>query len=64
MYESMYKILLLDQRLPGPIGVVGNWLVGSLVGNAVFSETSLRIFLIFCIKLGDYKGRKDTELDF
>ena len=39
------------------IGVVGNnW----LVGNAVFSETALRIFLIFCIKLGDYKGRKVT----
>ena len=40
------------------------WLVGLLVGNAVFSETALRIFLIFCIKLGDYKGRKVTELDF
>ena len=40
------------------IGVVGkNW----LVGNAVFPETALRIFLIFCIKLGDYKGRKVTE---
>ena len=47
------------------IGVVGNnWLVGWLVGNAVFSETALRIFLIFCMKLGDYKGRKVTELDF
>ena len=43
------------------IGVVGNnW----LVGNAVFSETALRIFLIFYIKIGDYKGRKVTELDF
>ena len=40
------------------VGVVGNnW----LVGNAVFSETALRIFLIFCVKLGDYKGRKLTE---
>ena len=39
------------------IGVVGNnW----LVGNSVFSETTLRIFLIFCMKLGDYKGRKVT----
>ena len=47
------------------IGVVGNnWLVGWLVGNAVFSETALRIFLIFCMKLGDYKGRKVTEPDF
>ena len=43
------------------IGVVGNnW----LVSNAVFSETGLKIFLIFCIKLGDYKGRKVTKPDF
>ena len=44
------------------IGVAGNnnW----LVGNAVFSETALRIFLIFCMKLGDYKGRKVKEPDF
>ena len=51
------------------ISVVGNnwlvgWLVDWLVGNAVFSETALRIFLIFCMKLGDYKGRKVTEPDF
>ena len=47
------------------VGVVrNNWLVGWLVGNAVFSETALRIFLIFCMKLGDYKGRKVTEPDF
>ena len=39
-------------------------LVGWLVGNAVFSETARRIFLIFCMKLGDYKGRKVTEPDF
>ena len=39
------------------IGVVGKkW----FVGNAIFSETALRIFLIFCMKLGDYKGRKVT----
>ena len=37
---------------------------GWLVGNAVFSETAVRIFLICCIKLGDYKGRKVTEPDF
>ena len=35
-----------------------------MVGNTVFSETALRIFLIFCMKLGDYKGRKVTEPDF
>ena len=42
------------------IGVVGNW----FVGNTVFSEMALRIFLFFCMKLGDYKGRKVTEPDF
>ena len=42
------------------IGVVRNW----LVGNAVFSETALWIFLTFCMNLGDYKGRKVTELEF
>ena len=46
------------------IDVVGNnWLVGWLVGNAVYSEMALRI-LIFCMKLGDYKGRKVTESNF
>ena len=40
------------------------YLVGWLVGNAVFSETALKIFLIFCIKLGDYNGRKVAEPDF
>ena len=39
-------------------------LVGWLVGNAVFSETAVGIFLIFCMKLGYYKGRKVTEPDF
>ena len=38
--------------------------IGWLVGKAVYSETALRIFLIFCTKLGDYKGRKVTEADF
>ena len=46
------------------IGVGNNWLFGWLVGNALFSETALRIFLIFRMKLGNYKGRKVTELDF
>ena len=45
-------------------GVGNNWLVGWLVGNAVFSETALRIFLIFCMKLRDYKVRKVTAPDF
>ena len=62
----------MDRRQPGPIklvllviiGWLVGWLIGWLVGNAVFSETTLRIFLIFCRKLGDYKGRKVTEPDF
>ena len=50
---------------PYKIGVFGhNWLVGWLVGNVAFSENGLRIFLIFCIKLGDSKGRKVTAPDF
>ena len=63
-----YFLLVRKIMLFGPasvrsykIGVFGNiW----LVGNAVFSETALRIFLIFCIKLGDYKGRKVKEPNF
>ena len=35
-----------------------------MAGNAVFSKTALRVFLIFCMKLGDYKGRKVSEPDF
>ena len=45
--------------------VITGWLfVGWLIGNAVFSETALRIFLIICMKLRHYKGRKFTEPDF
>ena len=40
------------------------WLVGWLVGNALFSKTALRVVLVFCLKLGDNKGRKVTEPDF
>ena len=43
----------MDGRQPGPIKsvllVIIGWLFGWLVGNAVFSETTLRIFLIFWI---------------
>ena len=53
----IFIILFLDWARSCKIGVVvNNW----LVGNAVSSETALRIFLMFCIKLGDYKGRKVT----
>ena len=63
-----WVIVLLNSRQPGPITsvllVIICWFVGWLVGNEVFSETGLRIFLIFCMKLGDYNGRKVTEPDF
>ena len=61
--KNMSLYILIGPASAGcyKIGVVGsNW----LVGNAVFSETAVRIFLIFCIKLGNYKGRKVTEPDF
>ena len=35
-----------------------------MVGNAVFSEAAVRTYLIFRMKLGDYKGGKVTEPDF
>ena len=61
-------LFFLDWRQRGPIGsvflIIIGWLFGWLVGNAVFSETALRIFLIFCMKLGDYEGWKVAEPDF
>ena len=69
--SSQFISEFLDWRQPGPIRlvllVIIGWLVGLfgwLVGNAVFSEMALRIFLILCMKLGNYKGRKVTEPDF
>ena len=66
IYSRKYCLLTLPSFFIGTasarsykIGVVGNnW----LVGNAVFSETALRIFLIFCMKLGP--SRKVTEPEF
>ena len=59
---------LLDRCQEGPISsvllVIIGWLVAWLVGNAVFSKTASGIFLIFCMKLGDYKERKVTEPAF
>ena len=62
MSVRCYKISVVDNNWL--VRCLVGWLVGWLVGNAVFSETALRIFLIFCMKLGDYKGRKVTEPDF
>ena len=51
------------QSSPKSDTLIFGWLVGWLVGNAVFLEMTLRIFMIFCIKLGNYKGRKVAEPD-
>ena len=55
---------LLVRCQPGPIKLVLLVIIGWLVGNAVFSETTLKIFLIFCMKLGDYKGKKSHSWIF
>ena len=59
--QKCKKNLLAIFFWTGVSEVIGNnW----LVSNAVFSGTALRIFLVFCMKLGDYKGRKVTQLGF
>ena len=57
-------MILLNRGQPGPIKSLLLVITGWLVGNAVFSETAVRIFMILCMKLGDYKGRKVTQPDF
>ena len=61
-------LFFLDRRQPSPIKsvllIIIGWLVCWLVGNADFLEMALRVFVIFCMKLGDYKGRKVIEPDF
>ena len=57
-------IIFLDRRQWGPIKLVLLVIIGWLVDNAVFSETAVRIFLIFYMKLGDYEGRKVAEPEF
>ena len=39
-------------------------MVGWFVGNLVFSEKAVTIFLIFCVKLPDYKGKKSQSRIF
>ena len=55
----------LDRCQRGPIRLVlrAVFLVitGWLGGNAVFSETALRIFLTFCMKLEDYAKRPPNQ---
>ena len=56
--------IFLDRRQSGPIKsvlVIIGWLVGWLVGNAVFSETALRIFLIFAWSYGTIKVENRAE---
>ena len=63
MYKEYFE-MFLDRRQRGPIRSVLLVIIGWLVGNAVFSEMALWIFLVLCMKLGDYNGRKVTEPDF
>ena len=58
MWKTFFELASARSYIIGLVG--NNW----LVGNAGFSETALRIFLIFCMKLGDFKGRKVTASDF
>ena len=60
----MPESLFLDRRQRGPIRLVLLVIIGWLIGNAVFSEMALRIYLVFCMKVGDCKGRKVTESNF
>ena len=60
LVKSLFFVGPVSARSYKIVVVGNNW----LVGNTVFSETAVRIFLIFCLKLGDYKGRKVTEPDF
>ena len=68
IFQKNWFKVFLDRRQRGPITsvllVIIGWLVGWLVGNAFFSETAPRIFLIFCMKLGDYEGKKVIEPHF
>ena len=60
-------LTFLDRRQRGRIRsmlLVIDWLVRWLVGNAVYSEKAVRIFLNFSMKVGNYKGRKSQNLIF
>ena len=62
----MKKILDLEvfaKRFFGFLAFFG-WSVGLLLGNAVFSETVQSVFLVFCMRLEGYKGRKVTKQGF
>ena len=64
MSPKIFLLFFLDRRHRGAIRSVLLVITGWLVGNAVFSEADVRIFLILCMELGDFKGRKVTEQDF
>ena len=55
MFSGLASVRSYNNSVLGNNWLVGwlvGWLVSWLVGNAVFSETALSIFLIFCMKLG------------
>ena len=53
---------LLDPRREGPR--ISGLSVSLLVSNAIFRKTSPRIFLKFCMKVGDYHEGEVTWADF
>ena len=71
-YICDYEFPFWAPRLPkrvrsnSPCQFVGPWSFGlwSVRQSLNISETALRIFLIFCMKLGHHKGTKVTEPDF
>ena len=50
----------LRKRSPNKPKISNTW----FVGNAVFSEKATRIFLIFCIKLGNIEVEESQSLNF
>ena len=59
-----FEKFFLERGQPAPIRSVLLVIIGWLVCNTVSSETAPRILVMFCMKLGDYKGRKVIEPDF
>ena len=57
-------IAFLDQRQLGPVRSVLLVIIGWLVGNTVFSETALKIFLIFYAVRGLKKVEKSQSRIF
>ena len=59
------SVEFLEQRQRGPIRSVLLVIIGCLIGwQRSFPRNGSKDFLIFRMRLGDYKGRKGTDPDF